>query len=230
MMTNSKKTLLLIASTALLLISCQKNTDDQEHSEQYYKSQLEKLIHLKVIPSTSNTTNTPAFRTYKEAYEAFAFVRTGEIFSVTAAVTKVKKPEGNSTNQTRGFEDGQPQYYSTSPNLQVNLGNTTTLGCRFTVDFNCQWTAGANADEWIPSVVVTKRSEPVYSYSGLGNMTGYSSAWTNLSFNGQIQGITPIAGSTTSWFINTQGGVTILPSPQPGGLPDVNATFQATAH
>ncbi|SKA45661.1 hypothetical protein SAMN04488128_10766 [Chitinophaga eiseniae] len=230
MMTNSKKILLLIASTTLLFISCKKNTDEQEHSEQYYKSQLEKLIHLKVIPSSSNTKSTQGFKTYKEAYEAFAFVRTGEVFSVKAVVTEVKEPKDKNAHQARSFEDGQPKKYSVSPNLQVNLGNTTTLGCTFTVDFNCQWTAGSSIDEWIPSVVVTKRSDPVYSYSGLGNITGYSSTWTNLSFNGQIQGITPIAGSTTSWFITTKGGVNIVASPQPGGLPEVNATFEATAH
>lgn len=229
MMTNSKKILLLIASTTLLFISCKKNTEDQEYPEQYYKSQLEKLIHLKEIPSSSNTKGTSSFKSYKDAYEAFAFVRTGVVFSVTAAATETKAPKGSLNNQSRGFDD-QIQYYSTSPNLSASIGNTSSLGCKFTIDFSCQWEAGPSPNEWIPSVSIIKRSEPAYYYSGIGKITGYGSSWSNLSFTGQVQGETQIAGTTTSWFVTTQGGVSIIAAPQPGGLPIVNASFSATAH
>lgn len=226
-MTNSKKILFLVTSVTLLFFSCKKNTDDQMDSEQYYKAQLEKLIHLKEIPSSSSDAKSASsFKTYKEAYEAFSFVRTGEVFSVTTAASPTKPPKDNGTNQAR-IGNVVPDYYSITPNLTTSVGPTSSLGVNFTLDFRCQWEEGPNPDEWIPSIVVLGKSQPIYYYSGVGKMTSYGSVWSGLTFKGRVQGETVVAGTTTSWFINVDVGVTIIPATQPGGTAYTQSTFQA---
>lgn len=227
MMTNSKKILLLVASTLFLFVSCKKNTDDQTDSEQYYKSQLEKLIHLKEIPSSPDTKSTSSFKTYKEAYEAFAFVRTGEVFSVTTAATEVKTSEGRDSNQDY-YEPNRS--FSVSPNLSTKFGNNSQLGCSFTINFTCHWQGEPDTNDWSVAVSIEKRSDPQFWYSGIGKMTNYGSAWSNLTFNSQIQGVTEIAGTSLSWFLTAQGGTIISPSLQPGGIPNVTSTLQVTSH
>ncbi|NML38971.1 hypothetical protein HHL17_17325 [Chitinophaga sp. G-6-1-13] len=229
MMTNSKKILLFVASATFLFASCKKDTQDQTGSEQYYKSQLEKLIHLKEIPSSSSTVkSTSSFKTYKEAYEAFAFVRTGEVFTDTVPAMKVAAPKGSRNDQAR---TDLVQHFSSSPSASTSWGLTSSLTSRANINFTCQWQPSSVEDEWIPSSAITQKSEPTYSYSGFGKMTSTSSYWTGNSFSGDIQGETVVAGTSFSWNLTAKGGVSINTPPKPwGDMPTVNMWLQVISH
>lgn len=225
--------LLLAASATFLFISCKNTTGGLSASEQYYKTQLEKLVHLKEAPSSSNNKSTSSFKTYKEAYEAFAFVKNGETYSASANAVEVTETKSEKADGTAGTGDAPKsiiKYYTVSPALIAPIQSGrfhSNLGCSFTLGFSVTWTFHPRTKMWKPETHVTSRSEPAHYYSGLGVLDNKISSWNGLSFDSYLQGTTVIAGINSSWYIDAKCGTSIIPPSEPGGLPAVNSLLQA---
>lgn len=225
--------LIFAISTAFLFISCKNNTGGLTDSEQYYKTQLEKLVHLKETSSSTNSKPTSSFKTYKEAYEAFAFVKNGEAYSASANAVEVTEAESEKADGTAGTGDTPKsiiKYYTVSPALIAPIQSGrfhSSLGCSFTLRFSIIWTFNPRTKMWQSETRVTSRSEPAHFYSGLGVLDNKISSWNGLSFDSYLLGTTVIAGINSSWYIDAKCGTSIIPPSEPGGLPTVNSLLQA---
>ncbi|MCW3464221.1 hypothetical protein [Chitinophaga nivalis] len=244
--------LLMVALAAITFSSCKKEeTLDQTKplTEEAYKAKLEKLIHL--TPETTSgksaaarkAGSSSAFKTYKEAYEAFSFLEDGGKFVVTTEFRQTKGPAVNTTakvpvSATGGlfpgddpYEDTQTVYWRAQTKATAQVKNTfrvSQLDADFIWDFTVVYYKQLTG-AWRSEITVTKRGQPNFAYGGLGILDVGPVEWVGDKFIKSGQGHTTIGGVEASFIIRIECSVTVGGTVSPSVAPSLLAKMTAVA-
>jgi hypothetical protein len=206
--------LLVLTFLTCVTLSCKKTANQEnppEGSEAFYKAKLERLVHLTPISAanagtqTTAATNTQAvtnFKSYKEAYEALAYVEKQTVFTRIDSVQLAR-----TTNLTANALTTNDVPITTTYNFSQAITDATsisgsligTLSDAYMINYTAGYTKKENGT-YSYQGLSNNATTPKMAYGGIGTVTATNPIMTTGVYTGNFAG-------------NLQGNIVIMSVP-----------------
>lgn len=232
------KPLLIFSIVCLAIFSCKKNSSDSSNdqlSEAYYKAKLEHMVSLTRIPDTTGKHLSPMkFKSFKEMYNAFKFIETGQVFTKIDSV-KGQKSVIKSNAVSSDVTQSTTYTFTFAPVDAAEISGSFggQLNDLYRVTFSAGYTLISAPNDYEVQGLAAVASSYTVTYGGPAAITSKSSIITPGTYGGNIksvmQGSGVIDNNTYSITVNSIAGYNCAAPPYPSGTATCTHTLSGSA-